>query len=108
MPVCKKNKAADSFEYPVLDPVATGQNLYRISRERDMTPKDIRKALNLGSVQAIYKWYSGQSIPGIDSLAALARLFNVPIDEILVLKNGDLPFYMENAPAIRYGAVRIF
>lgn len=38
------------------------------------------------SVQAVYKWESGRSMPTIDNLVCLAYLFDVRIDDIVVKK----------------------
>lgn len=35
--------------------------------------------------QAIYKWQHGTAMPTVDNLVALASIFQVPVDEILVV-----------------------
>lgn len=76
-----------SFTYPVMDMEATGKNIKRLAQERKITAQMIQKVLNLGSFQAVYKWFNGQSLPTVDNLAVLSNLLNVPIDEIIVVDN---------------------
>ena len=48
--------------YPVIDPVATGIN--------------------------IYKWIHGTSMPTLDNVMALSMLFGVSVNDIVVMKKG--------------------
>lgn len=43
--------------------------------------------MGLESVQAIYKWQRGDSLPTVDNLYALSALFQTSVDDIL---RGDL------------------
>ncbi len=69
--------------FPVINKQETGINLRRIMDERGMTVKDVQKYLELGSVQSIYHWLNGISMPTIDNLYALSALFQLPIDELV-------------------------
>ncbi len=70
--------------YPVLDIQATGERIRELRIEHDMRVEDISAYMGFESVQAVYKWQSGKSLPTVDNLFALSRLFEVPIEEILV------------------------
>ena len=61
----------------------TGINIRRIMDERGFTVKDIQKYLGLGSVQSVYHWLNGISLPTLDHLYALSGLFCLPIDDLL-------------------------
>ncbi|MBR5572829.1 MAG: helix-turn-helix transcriptional regulator [Oscillospiraceae bacterium] len=41
----------------------------------------------MASQQAIYHWQRGTCLPTVDHLCALSHLFNVPMDDILILKD---------------------
>lgn len=69
--------------YPVLDPEATGRNIYRLRTERGLTVRQLQQYFGFTSPQAIYKWQSGQSMPTLDNMYALSRLFQVPMEAIL-------------------------
>ncbi len=60
--------------------------------ERGLTPKEIQKALQLDSIQAVYKWISPhyKTMPSLDSLVQLAYLMNFNLEDILVLREIEL------------------
>ena len=66
---------------PLIDKRATGNQLRRLMDTRGITVKDVQQYLELGSVQSIYHWLNGSSMPTIDNLYALSELFQVTIDE---------------------------
>lgn len=68
---------------PLVDKRETGVNIRRMMDERGFTVKDIQYYLNLGSVQSVYHWLNGISLPTVDNLYALSHLFKVPIDDML-------------------------
>lgn len=70
--------------YPVLDIKATGQRIKQLRVEQGLRVEDISSYMGFESAQAVYKWQSGKSLPTVDNLFALSRLFGVSIDEILV------------------------
>ncbi|MCM1235567.1 MAG: helix-turn-helix domain-containing protein [Ruminococcus flavefaciens] len=70
--------------YPTIDMKATGLRIRKIMNQRNLTVKDVQSYLNLSSVQSIYHWMNGQSVPTVDNLYALSELFQLPIDAIIV------------------------
>lgn len=68
---------------PLIDKRATGTQLRCLMDTRGITVKDVQQYLELGSVQSIYHWLNGISMPTIDNLYALSELFQVTIDEIV-------------------------
>ena len=70
--------------YPVIDLVATGNNIRRLRMERGMTVRDLQNYFGFEEPRAIYKWQKGESLPTVDNLYALGNLFEVPMDQILV------------------------
>ena len=69
--------------FPVIDKKKTGIRLRRIMDERALSVKDVQKYLGLGSIQSVYHWLNGISMPTIDNLYALSELFQLPVDEML-------------------------
>lgn len=69
----------------VIDMAATGQNITRLRKSAGMSVKEIQDVFGFGTPQAIYKWQNGTSLPTVDNLVMLSGLFDVPIDEILVV-----------------------
>lgn len=70
--------------YPIINMKATGTRIRQIMEQRKLTVKDVQKYLNLSSVQSIYHWLKGQSMPTVDNLYALSELFELPVDAIIV------------------------
>lgn len=68
---------------PVIDKKKTGINLRLMMDERGLTVKDIQQYLKLGSIQSVYHWLNGISLPTVDNLYALSYLFQVPVDDLL-------------------------
>lgn len=69
--------------FPMIDKNATGLNLRKIMDRRGITVKDVQEYLGLASVQSIYHWLNGISMPTIDNLYALSELFGLPIDDLV-------------------------
>ena len=68
----------------VIDMTATGMNIKSIREAKGYTVKDIQEAFGFASVNAIYKWQKGESLPSIDNLLALSIMFDVTMEDILV------------------------
>ncbi len=77
--------------FPVIDKRKTGIHLRRIMDERDLSVKDVQQYLGLGSVQSVYHWLNGLSMPTIDNLYALSVLFQMPIDDMLCGNRQSIP-----------------
>lgn len=76
----------------VIDTEATCRNIKSILEERGITPKEVQRALQLDSVQAVYKWISpkNKTMPSLDSLVQLANFLDCGIEDILVMKEIDV------------------
>lgn len=70
--------------FPVIDKVRTGKRLKDLMRIKGLAPRDIQKYLSLSCVQTVYRWLEGINVPAVDNLYALAGLFQVKMDEMVV------------------------
>ncbi|MBR5348729.1 MAG: helix-turn-helix transcriptional regulator [Lachnospiraceae bacterium] len=70
---------------PAIDMAATGKNIIRMRRAAGMSVKDLQAVFGFATPQAIYKWQHGTAMPTVDNLVALALIFGVSIDEIIVV-----------------------
>ena len=52
-----------------------------------MTQAQAAKELGV-SVTSIVKWENGTSVPGVDKALALARLYSMPVDNIIFCPEG--------------------
>ena len=73
------------FTMPTIDMVATGRNIMRLRENAGLTVKDIQDIFGFATPQAIYKWQRGTAMPTIDNLVVLAALFDITVDQILVV-----------------------
>lgn len=72
--------------YPILDLQATGEQIKKLRVQKRMSVTDICEYMGFENPQAVYKWQRGESLPTVDNLFALSRLFDTPIDNILCEK----------------------
>ena len=72
---------------PVIDMTATGRNIDRLRRNAGMTVRELQAVFGFSTPQAIYKWQRGDAMPTLDNIVALAAVFGVTVEDILVLKD---------------------
>ena len=65
--------------------IATGKNIENLRKQRELSVKDLQDIFDFSTPNAIYKWQRGIAMPTIDNLVVLAAIFQVQIDDILVL-----------------------
>ncbi len=70
---------------PAIDMAATGRNIARMRENAGLTVKDLQDIFGFATPQAIYKWQHGTAMPTLDNLVALALIFGVPMDDIIVV-----------------------
>lgn len=70
---------------PTINMVATGINITRLREQAGFTVKDLQDVFGFATPQAIYKWQHGTALPTIDNLVVLAAVFDVAIDDLLVI-----------------------
>ena len=71
------------MKYPVLDPIATGTRIKELRKQKHFRVEDVSRFMGFESDQAVYKWQRGDSLPTLDNMFALSKLFETPIDDIL-------------------------
>jgi len=75
-------KKMDSM--PVIDMVATGQNITRMRRAAGMSVQDLQQVFGFSTPQAIYKWQRGSAMPTLDNMIVLAAVFGTTVDAIII------------------------
>ncbi len=70
---------------PAIDAVKTGERINHLRIEKNLSVKDLQGVFGFTTPQAIYKWQRGEALPTVDNLVVLARVFEVTIEEILVV-----------------------
>lgn len=69
-----------------------GENLLTLRKLHKMSQEDVAERIHV-SRQAVAKWESGDTTPDINNCAALARLYDVSVDDLINYsqKSADLP-----------------
>ena len=70
---------------PVIDMIATGNNIKKMCIANGLSVKDIQNACGFTTGNAVYKWISGKCMPTIDNMVIIADMFNTTIDNIIVV-----------------------
>ena len=69
-----------------IDMDATGKRICRMIKDSGLSDRQLGEIMGL-SVQAINKWRHGRSLPDIENLFILSRIFGVRVDDFLVPVN---------------------
>lgn len=62
---------------------ATGNRIKEIRMEKHISVNEICEYMGFENPQAVYKWQRGESLPSVDNLFALSRLFDTSMENIL-------------------------
>lgn len=73
------------YNIPTINMIATGQRIHQLRKAAGLSVCQLQNILGLGTAQAIYKWQRGECMPTIDNLIVLAAIFQVKVDDILVV-----------------------
>ena len=69
---------------PVIDMTATGARIKELRLKTKLSVSEVQSMLCLTSPEAIYKWEKGKYMPSIDNCLALASIFNVRVEDLIV------------------------
>ena len=62
--------------------MTTGEKIAALRKEQGMSQEALGEKLSL-SRQAVSKWENGTSDPSTSNLCALAKLYGIPVEELL-------------------------
>ena len=74
-----------TMNFPTINLMATGQNIVKLRKAAGLSVKDLQDIFGFATPQAIYKWQKGTAMPTIDNLVVLAMVFQVKMDDIIVV-----------------------
>ena len=78
--------------FPMINTVATGQNINRMRIEAGMTVRNMQDVFGFTTPQAIYKWIHGTAMPTIDNMVILAAMFGVTVDDIIAVDTIEVKY----------------
>lgn len=64
---------------------ATGRNIRALMQREGYSVRDIQSVMGFAYPQAVYNWISGKTLPAIENLLILSRLFHTSVENVLVL-----------------------
>ena len=73
------------MDLPTIDMIRTGENINKLRKQAGLSVKELQNIFGFATPQAIYKWQQGAALPSIYNLVVLAAVFQVGIDDILVI-----------------------
>ena len=77
------------------DKKAMGAKLRGLRLKRELSVEDVRQYMYLGSVQSIYKWESGDSLPAVDNFLALLDLYEAKLEDVVVRCDENVFLYQK-------------
>ena len=76
------------MDLPCIDLEATGRNIRSLRIANGFRVTDISTLLSLDK-QAVYKWEYGKCLPQLENLFALSHLYQLKVEDIVVLKKEE-------------------
>ena len=70
------------IERPFVDMKATGIKLHNLRLQKNPV-KQLQNIMRFEYPETIYKWENGRTIPTVDNLIFLSKIYNVKIDDII-------------------------
>lgn len=74
------------YQKAVLDKDLTCKKIRALITESKYTFEELAEMLQLKSPRVIYDWINGIKLPGIENLYNLALIFNIKIEDCLVMR----------------------
>lgn len=71
------------FKYPVINTYEVGQRIRELRMQNHLSVETLSYYMGFESVQAIYKWQRGESLPTVDNLYALSKVLGTTMEYIL-------------------------
>ena len=72
------------IRHPMLNRERTGYNIKMLREKQGMSVKSLSNFLKFESVQSVYNWEAGKTIPSLENLKLLSEIFEKSIEEILI------------------------
>lgn len=69
-----------------IDKLETSKKIRNIIIESAKTIEEVADMLGFGSPRIIYYWFNGTKLPNIESLYNLSKIFNVKMEDFLVMR----------------------
>ena len=76
------------LDVPVIDIEETSKKLKSMRVQHDISVAEMQKLFAMENPQSIYNWENPdkKTLPCIDNLVILAKLYQIPVDDLLVIQ----------------------
>jgi len=74
------------YQKAILDKVSTGLRISSLRANAALTHEELADLLRLKSPRVIYDWESGMKVPNAENLYNLALIFNIKMEDLLVMR----------------------
>ena len=82
----KKRVRSDRMICISIDMKETGKNIRKKMMQNGYSVEDIMEITGVSTEQAVYKWLGGKSLPSLETLLVMSRIFEVDVSELLVVE----------------------
>lgn len=89
--------------FPMIDLCATGKRIKEVREQKGITVKALQAFLGFNEPVSIYKWQRGECLPTFDNMYAMACLFGVGIDDLLVGNRQEVFLFARHGRALSLG-----
>ena len=69
----------------VINMQRTGENIQALREKSGLSVRELQEILGFTTPFTIYRWQRGESLPSIDSLVVLSKVFGVSINAIIAV-----------------------
>lgn len=73
---------------PVINIEKTWINILNLMEKSGITKKDLAEIFRI-SVQAVYQKFNPKSLPTLEQIVVLSKIFEKPVEEILIIENSE-------------------
>ena len=74
------------YRKAILDREATSVKLRFLIAQSALTREELAELLQLNTPRVIYDWENGKKMPNVENLYNLALIFNMKMEELLVMR----------------------
>lgn len=70
--------------YAQIDIVLTGKRIHSVMEEKGYSIREIQEILNLSCPQPVYRWIKGRTLPSVDNLYRMHKIFGIHMEDMII------------------------
>lgn len=72
--------------FPMINLSETGKKIKQFRIEKGMSVKNLAEVMQFETVQAVYNWQEGKTLPSLENIMLLSELFEKSFEDIIVFE----------------------